>query len=140
MISSSIRRAEPSMQFPSPSLKRKLHIADHQSYQGPMTGKVAEQKLRDAGKNCYLTRYSSVQKKYVLSVVKRRINNNPAVFQHFGILITQRYEQNQYEIDGAEKRFDDISELLNFYQNHNVTRDIDSIGVCYVEGKRCNFH
>ena len=67
--------------------------------------------------------------------------NNPDLFQHFGILITQRYKQNQYEIDGAEKKFDDISELLNFYENHNVTSDIDSIGVCFTQGKdQNNFH
>ena len=88
-----------------------------------MTGAVVQQKLKKAKMNCSLTRYSKAQEKYILSVVKRARRSDDVLFQHFTILVKAQQFGYEYEIDGAQKKFDGISELLVFcHQLDGMTR------------------
>ena len=99
-----------------------------------MTGKSAQEKLKEANRDCYLTRFSNKRDKHVLSVAKR--GKDDTMFQHFAILVTTRHHRNEYEIDGAEKKFDDVAEMLLYYQEHHITSEIDRIGACYGLSKK----
>ena len=113
-----------------PSPKVKCGITEHPSYRGPISGETAQQKLKEAGKDCYLIRYSAARDKYILTVA-RKGGDSETLFQHFAIQVTAKFHQNEYEVEGAEKKFDDMVELLEFYQNNPLNHDIDSIGACY---------
>lgn len=132
-----MKKARPAWQLTASGKKRKrMNIDEHQSYQGVMTGETAQLKFQDKVGNYYLTRYSEERREYVLSVSKK-INSNSVIFQHFFIKITTTHDRSEYEIEGAEKKFDDISELLRYYEANAINDEVEDIGKCYIpEAKR----
>lgn len=102
-----------------------IGISEHPSYHGTMTIKEAELKLKQRGNDHFLTRYSEVDRKYVLSVVKE------GRCRHFDINIKKEKKgtgETVYEIGGTEKAFYNIFKLFDFYQEFPIGPRIDSIG------------
>ena len=111
-----------------------------------MTGAMAEQKLsRHGGGNCYLIRYSEGRKDFMVSVMRRNIQNtSQPTYQHFILNVTKEDGHNIYEIEGSKKKFMDISSLFEFYETNPLTPSMTTIGnpcspctsnvanVCYV--------
>lgn len=109
-------------------------ITRERSYWGPMTGAQAELRLRLNGSNCYLIRYSEERQHYVLSVMGRKQQQGKQGLlepHHFKLNIMRENNHNTLEIEGTENKFNDISSLLEFYQEHPVSHSVCSIGeVC----------
>lgn len=119
-------KAPPAQLITSPG-KLKRSISQHLCYHGTMTGICAEEKFKKEFGNCYLVRYSNTHKEYMLSVCGRG-DNNDKIIQHFTIKIIPKYDQNEYEIEGSEKKFDDFSELLQYYEKNPISYEIYYIG------------
>lgn len=110
----------------------KRDITQHLCYHGPITGEDAKLKLQQQVGNCYLVRYSNSQDQYILSVLKKG-DDSAEILQHFVINIETMHYQHEYEIEGSEKRFDDFSRLLQFYENNQISPEIECIGSpCYI--------
>ena len=95
-------------------------IGTHPSFHGVMTAEEAEKVLKKHSATCFLTRYSKDKSCFRLSVITKK------VIQHFSILMEERI----YEVKGAEMKFDDIHELLSFYENTPLTFEVMGIGKC----------
>lgn len=90
-----------------------------------MTAKSAELKLKESSLgDCYLLRYSESANMYKLSVKHKK----GTIFQHFRIKIINNHAEREYEIEGTKKKFDDFSELLDYYEMNPVNRKIFAIG------------
>ena len=103
-------------------------ITQQRGYWGVMTGAVAEMKLRRHGGNCYLIRYSDSKQHHILSVMTRDAQQLTPVPYHFKLNITQEDDHNEYEIEGTERKFIDISSLLEFYRHNPLTHSSCTIG------------
>lgn len=101
-------------------------LSSHATYHGAIDTKGAESKLKKQDSNCFLTRYSESRDQYTLSVRRRR--EGDWIFRDFDIIITKEKSRTVYEISGTEEKFDDITELLNFYQDKALDNHIDGIG------------
>lgn len=106
-------------------------IHKHTSYHGVMTKIDAEAKLRQHNgcNQCYLTRYSYRKKVFRLSVMwrKDRSDTEP-MFKHFKLNIVKQDGEKRYEIEGTQKNFTDIVELLKYYQEYPISLEVYSIG------------
>ena len=97
----------------------------HDSYHGAITGDEAAIRLSKAKMDhCYLTRFSYRHNCYVLSVRKR--HSQPPV-GHFKLVIDQN-AGGSYHVDGMEARFDNIGDLLDFYENNRIHPLFETIG------------
>ena len=99
------------------------------SFHGPLDMDEAETRLRRAGKDrCYLTRYSESIEEHILSVLRRK-NDDDLVLQHFCIAIQLEGQLAvSYEILGSTKKFKSITGLLEFYKKNPLNHKIDSTG------------
>ena len=88
----------------STSTKCRRSISQYSCYHGEMAGRDAESRLKEMDGKHYLIRFSINHNEYMLSVSGRGEDNIP-IFQHFTIKITHRYDQSEYEINGAGKTF-----------------------------------
>ena len=109
------------------------NISQHQAYQGLMTSEQAQEKLDDQSGNCYLMRYSKTHKKYMLSVSNKTVEG---AVTHYPIKITTEHDFCEYEIEGSAKKFDNISELLLYYEDNPLTDEQEHIGKQYTSHKR----
>ena len=108
--------------------KPKLGISQHPCYHGPMTGKEAEIKLKEMGGGTfYLMRFSVSRGEQMLSVAGK-IEDDTIMTEHFPIKTVSKYDQSEYEIKGSEKRFEDISELLHYYERNPINYHFRCIG------------
>ena len=105
------------------------------SYHGALTGRQANYVLRKCGGTCYLLRYSENKKAFVLSVLIRNDNDSDdseafhTNFANFKLKITKGDDdQNIYEIDGSEERFQNINELLKCYSTTPLSPAVTNIG------------
>ncbi len=99
----------------------------HRSYHGRMTGAAAVQVLKGMNEvPCYLTRFSVNHNKYVLSVLTEDMDGEPEN-QDFELFIDN--DINRYELLGTGKSFNNIDDLLSFYERSPLTETIQSIGV-----------
>ncbi len=93
-----------------------------------MTKREAELTLENHGSNkCYLTRYCTTQKVYLLSVMTKLEEGYK--YDHFIIKIEKNYLGITTELEGVEKEFNMVTELLNFYESNPVNFEISDIGV-----------
>ena len=120
---------EPEWKLRTGIVKSVTNIRNHPSFTGPMNGKQAEHKLKQRGGNCYLLRHSEAHKRFKISVLSTE--GIDTLFQHFKIRITTNEDQREYEIEGTTKKFDDISELLVYYEKNPVNSKISSIGTAF---------
>ena len=100
----------------------------HRSYHGRMTGAAAERVLQGMNEEvpCYLTRFSANHNKYVLSVLTEDMEGELET-QDFELAINN--DNNRYELLGTGKSFNNIDDLLSFYERSPLTETIQSIGV-----------
>lgn len=104
-------------------------ISYHPSYHGALSGTEAERKLiLDTADNSYLTRYSEARKMYILSVLNTNSGNDEVNLEHFNLSIKKEDDHDVYEVIGTEKKFGDITTLLDFYKSNPLSFHIDSIG------------
>ena len=79
---------------------------------------------RSLGSNCYLTRYSETQESYVVS----------AIVYHQGIptpvhiKLNIDTDNNSYSLEGTEKTFRTLDELLNYFEQNPLSHDIRELG------------
>lgn len=101
---------------------------EHKGFHHAITSKEAEQRLARKGGNCYLTRYSDSNCRYILSVYQSRPTR---IVKHFKI---GRSEDGKYRIDGKQKSFDNIESLLRYYEMNSIDPAFASIGkICAEE-------
>ena len=124
-ISVSIDSAAPTWQLQA--------ISKLRCYCGAITGKQAEKKLREHKKDCYLIRYSEVRGFYVLTVAVRGKEGEEMITKHFKLNIAAKADPLSclYEIEGTKKKFDNISKLLEFYENNALSYTLSSIGSAF---------
>jgi hypothetical protein len=96
---------------------------ENNSYHGVITGKEAVKRLKKVNNDSYLCRFSSRNQKYVLSLVK----NGPRKVGHFELSINKS-SQAKYKVEGMEKHFETIDELLRFYETNRIHPEFDNIG------------
>ena len=83
------------------------------------------------GKNCYLTRYSKVQKSYILSVFRKQRPDD--IIEHFAIVIG---ENRKHKIKGIEDdEFGSVGHLLAYYETQRIHPGFPNIGQCYTESE-----
>ena len=101
-----------------------------------MTSKQAEQTLANKEGDCYFIRFSNTHKKYMLSVSKKSVDDT-VIFRHFPIDIANKFDLCEYEIEGSEKKFDDITELLHYYEENPLTDEIENLGMAFTFALDC---
>ena len=102
---------------PTPKYQADVSSLVHEPwYHGDISWEDAEERLEAQDSDCFLVRKSQSQPgEYVLSVSFGR------VIKDFGICI--RKESQCYEVEGAEKQFSSLEELIFFYKDHYLTVD-----------------
>ena len=99
-------------------------MVPHQSYHLTITSNEAERRLKKSGNHCYLTRYSEGNKCYILSVYQKR----PYQMKHYRLVFNQQGRIKTYHIDGKEKDFNSLDNMLNYYENHPIDHGLMNIG------------
>ena len=113
-------------------------MPNHSSYHGEVTGAEAEERLKENGGICFLTRYSTRQGKYVFSVIDSSAN-----VHHIEITIDQ--DAPLFSLKNTEKQFKSMENLFRYYRSNPLTSSIRSIGKpCYqpelqVFYRRCHY-
>ena len=100
-------------------------MGEHESYHENITGKEAEKRLKKLKKRSYLTRYSEIEESYILTVFEPRTPKY--VIQHYKIII----ENGRCNIDGKERDFENIDELLIYYERNRIHNAFKNIGQKY---------
>lgn len=112
------------------------------SFHRVMTKEEAELVLQEHASNtCYLTRYDASTKTFYLSVKAIVEDGTPAKFHHFILTIAEidpiyvnpigmdsTPPEIGYELNGTQKKFKRISELLAFYETIPVNFEVVCIG------------
>lgn len=98
---------------------------NHKSYHEFITGSEAETILKAYNHTCYLTRFSEQQMKYVLSVAFKKKDGSFA-YKHFQIV--KNHGTSTFKIEGAEKSFNSVEKMLEYYQHNALTPIITHIG------------
>lgn len=109
-------------------IPRKEMMEEHSSYHQSISGDEAERRLRERGRHCYLTRYSTNHKKYVLTVFEPQMTSD--VIKHFIIAID---ENRRYRIEGEDFDFESIQDLLHHYEDSRIDPALKVIGRNYTE-------
>ena len=99
-------------------------IHSHPSYHGEMRKGTAEQRLKQHGGNCYLTRYSGSRSVYVISSL--RVRKWDKKLAHFNIIIIR--EISSFQIKGSGLVFKEISKLYDYCQKNPAGDEIDCLG------------
>lgn len=112
-------------------------MGNDESFYGDITGKEAIKILRGSGKfHCYLTRWSEEQQCYILTVYKK--DRPRDVEKHFKIEVDPKHK-----IEGKVNEFDEIEQLLKFYESNNwIYPTLETIGEKYkkkdyIEQSKC---
>ena len=108
--------------------KKRNMLGYHTSYHQSIPGDEAERRLREFNVHCYLTRFSDGEDCYVLSVYMQQTPTD--VMEHFKIIIK---DDGKVLIDGKDEEFDDISQLLAYYENNRIDPALETIGRNCVE-------
>ena len=103
-------------------------MRDHPGYHQSITGNEAKRRLAMYGGICYLTRYSDLNRCYVLSVYQKQMPDD--IIKHFKIIIEYT---GKYRIEGKEETFSDIVPLLEYYEKNRIDPAFKSIGQRYTE-------
>ena len=101
-------------------------MGEHKSYHEVITGKEAKGRLKKCTRHGYLTRYSEEHKCYVLTVYHAPPNK---VKKHFRI-DCDNSKKEAYNIHDKNKKFEDIGQLLRYYEHHRIDPSLGSIGTC----------
>ena len=104
-----------------PAQNESEEMGEHDSYHQAITRKEALRRLKKCTEHGYLTRYCEEQKCYVLSVHQKLPNG---VFKEFKI----ECENSVYCIYGKSKKFNNIGELLEYYEEKRIDPALKNIG------------
>ncbi len=109
---------------------------EHPSYHEEITGEEAEKRLQRCTNHGYLTRHSIKNQHYILSVCKE----NPAgfVFKHFPIIFNIEGCHKKYRIGQKGRVFNNLKEMLEFYENNRIDPALNKIGQCVTENDYVN--
>ena len=103
-------------------------MPNHPSYHGDLDGKEAEKRLleksKSLGSNCYLTRYSQPQSSYVVSAIVFHQGTETPV--HIKLIVDN--DNNRYSLDGSEKIFSTLDELLEYFKRTPLNAEIRGLG------------
>ena len=77
-----------------------------------------------SGGNCYLTRYSKTRESYVLSAIVF----HDGIREPVHIKLNVDTEKRCHSLEGTEKIFRTLDELLNYFEKNPLSSDIRSIG------------
>ena len=103
-------------------------MEEHTSYHQTISAEEAEQRLKKCGGDrCYLTRYNEKDKSYMLSVHQKR--PTPRVIKHFKIEVLN----GKCNIDKKPDVFDDITQMLEHYEQNKLDSAFRNIGTRYTE-------
>lgn len=84
----------------------------------------------EQGGNCFLLRYSEVREMYLLTVMTRK-SDNGATPSHFELKVMKEGKSKAYEIDGSERKFTNIFDMLAFYKRNPINQLVETLGdVC----------
>lgn len=108
-------------------------MKNHPSFHGSLTRIEAVKRLIESGRSCYLTRYSSYIKCCVITVL--RMSANGEWLQHLELELPQSSSQHTYKAAGADKSFEDVSQLLEYYQKNPLNREGYCLGECLQSDK-----
>ena len=98
-------------------------MEEDNSYHQAIIGKEAERRLKMCGDHCYLTRYSERRSAYVLSVLYQKNST-----KHFKISVNNSGIHEVYKIEGKDKEFGRIRELLDHYEKNRMDPAFPTIG------------
>ena len=97
---------------------------------------TANNRLKQHGGSCFLTRYSTTRSVYVLSTLQvvgsREHHSRRRTTSHFNIVIAG--ESSLVKFEGTRTTFQDVSILYEHYQNAPLGNKIDGIGECIRSG------
>ena len=107
-------------------------MPNHAAYHGVLTGLVADDRLGRKEGIFFLFRYSENKKKYILAVL-----DSDKKVEHIEMEINT--DEPLYRLQGTEKNFRSVDELVTYYQSHPLSASIRTLGKpCYRPGyKRC---
>jgi len=116
-------------------------MPNHPSYHGELNSKEAEGRLSmvsgSLGGNCYLTRYSKNNESYVVSALV--YHNGGYTPVHIKLNIDT--EKNCHSLEGTEKVFRTLNELLGYFEQNPLSSDIRGLGtrraVIQIPSARC---
>ena len=106
---------EMSHQAPSPRIQADVStVVQELWYHGDISWQLAEERLNKQDSDRFLVRKSQSQPgKYALAV------RYGGIVKHFVI----HKENQRYEVEGTEKSFGSLQELVAFYKEHYLTTD-----------------
>lgn len=105
-------------------------MGEHSSYHQAISRDEAERRLKQCGGHCYLTRYSKLNKCYVLSVYEYQLPPLDPVIEHFHIMILKN---GMIRIRNKSVTFTKIESLLDHYEVKRIDPGLRSIGEPYTE-------
>ena len=95
-------------------------MPDHPAYHEEITGEIAEGRLRAKSGPCFLFRYSEVEKCYQISI------KYDDKVMHIKLQIDK--DAPSYQLDGSEKNFNSLDDLIKYYQKNALSPAIRKIG------------
>jgi len=100
----------------------KYQFPNHPSYHGPITGEEAKRQLQLQNGQCFLFRYSEAKKKYLISV--KECDENEVT--HIRVEIDK--DMPSYQLEGTQKPFKSLGELIKYYQKNPLSPTLRGIG------------
>ena len=103
-------------------------ITKHRSYHNEICGKEAVKRLRVFGDHHYLTRFSENRKCYILSVCTSDEDLQFEKIKHFQLKLSDQGIKIQ-----EKKQFEDLEEMLKYYETSRLDTAFPRIGDCLTE-------
>ena len=102
----------------------------HPAYHEEITGEIAEEKLRKESGPCFLFRYSVTAKCYQMAV------KHDNKVEHIKLEIDK--DAQSFKLQGSEKIFTSLEELVKYYQKNALISYITTIGQpCLKDPYKC---
>ena len=100
----------------------------HPAYYGAITGAKAEERLKVKRGMCFLFRYSEAKICYEISV-----KSNDDKVSHIKLIMDK--DAPSYQLEGSEKSFISLDELIKYFQKNALNPYISNIGEpCLITG------
>lgn len=64
---------------------------------------------------------------YMLSVIEDRKNKAP-IIEHFELVVKKKGDRNRYTLKGSDKKFNSVSEMLEYYRSNPISNHLKNIG------------
>lgn len=97
-------------------------INDYPGYHGLVSPSKVESVLKERDENCHVLRYNEQKKTYIISV------SWEGEVRHFKLITNNENFETRYQIEGNPKQFRSLNQLLDYYKDCRINRDIGGIG------------